>query len=333
MGFARNLIAGAAILAATTSGVNAETTAPVPGKTYHIGFSQIVDHPALNATRQGFVDGLKAAGFVEGKNLVFDYQNAQGDVGNARNIATKFVADGVDLLAPCTTPNAQATIRVARGGPIPVVFGCVTNPVEVGVLTSLDKPTGTNITGIYGAQPVAELLDLLLEAVPKAKTIGTVYNGGETNSTAANAIARAAAEKRGLRWVEVQITGSAEVKTAVESLVGRVDALFTPQDNTVASAFDAVVKVTRDNRIPLFSLDTTSVGRGALAAFGVDQYKLGVAWASQVAVPVLLGRDPATFLAVPYRTFDLYLNTATAAADGLTIPPAMLQRVKQTFDK
>ena len=328
MSHSRNLFAGAAILVAASLGANAQTAAPVPGKTYRIGFSQIVDHPALNATRQGFLDGLKAAGFVEGKNLIFQYQNAQGDVGNARNIATKYVADGVDLLAPCTTPNVQATIRVARGGAIPVVFGCVTNPVEVGVLTSLDKPTGTNITGLYGAQPVRELLDLVMEVLPKAKTIGTIFNGGESNSVAANAIAKAEAEKRGLRWVEVQITGSAEVKTAVESLVGRVDALFTPQDNTLASAFDAVVKVTRDNRIPLFSLDTSSVARGALAAFGVDQYKLGVAWASQVAVPVLLGRDPASFVPVPYRIFDLYLNTATAAADGLTIPPAVLQRVK-----
>ena len=186
---------------------------------------------------------------------------------------------------------------------------------------------------LYGAQPVTELLDLVQEVLPKAKTIGTIYNGGETNSVAANKIAKAAAEKRGLHWVEVQITGSAEVKTAVESLVGRVDALFTPQDNTLASAFDAVVKVTRDNHVPLFSLDTTSVGRGALAAFGVDQYKSGVAWASQVAVPVLLGRDPASFVPVPYKTYDLYLNSATAAADGLTIPPAVLQRVKQTFDK
>jgi putative ABC transport system substrate-binding protein len=322
------LFSGVAVVAAASFAANAQTTAPIAGKTYRIGFSQIVDHPALNATRQGFLDGLKAAGFVEGKNLVFQYQNAQGDVGNARNIATKFVADGVDLLAPCTTPNVQATIRVARGGPIPVVFGCVTNPVEVGVLTSLDKPTGTNVTGLYGAQPVKELLDLVMEVLPKARTIGTIYNGGESNSVAANAVAKAEAEKRGLRWIEVQITGSAEVKTAVDSLVGRVDALFTPQDNTLASAFDAVVKVTRDNRIPLFSLDTSSVARGALAAFGVDQYKLGVAWASQVAVPVLLGRDPSTFVPVPYRTFDLYLNTATAAADGLTLPPAVLQRVK-----
>jgi putative ABC transport system substrate-binding protein len=201
------------------------------------------------------------------------------------------------------------------------------------VLTSLDKPTGTNITGLYGSLPVDELVGLITEILPKTKTIGTIYNGSETNSTAANAIAKAAAAKRGLNWVEVQITSSAEVKTAVDSLVGRIDALFTPQDNTLASAFDAVVKTTRDNRIPLFSLDTTSVERGALAAYGVDQYKSGVAWASQVAIPVLLGRDPATFVPVPYRTFDLYLNAATAAADGITLPAPVLQRARKTFDK
>src|SRR5579883_1054966 len=104
-----------------------------PGRVYRVGYTQIVDHPALNATRQGFLDGLKAAGFVEGSNLVFEYQNAQGDVGNARNIADKFLADKVDLMAPCTTPSAQAAVRAARGSNVPVVFGCVTNPVEAGI--------------------------------------------------------------------------------------------------------------------------------------------------------------------------------------------------------
>ncbi len=324
----RTLLAAGLLLATP-----ALAQAPVPGKTYTIGFSQIVDHPALNATRQGFLDGLKEAGFVEGKNLRFEHQSAQGDVGNARNIAEKFLADGVDLLAPCTTPNTQATIRVARGSKTPVVFGCVTNPVQAGVLTALDKPTGTNVTGLYGTQPVAELLDLVQEILPKAKAIGTVFNGGETNSTTVNAVARAEAEKRGLRWVEVQVTSSAEVKTAVESLAGRVDALLTPQDNTVASAYDAVVKATRDARLPLFSLDTTTVPRGALAAYGADQYKSGVAWAKLVAVPVLLGQDPASFVPVPYRSFDLFLNAATAAADGIALPEAVVKRARTITDK
>src|SRR5215468_7500263 len=146
----RRLLALAAVAAGlmplTLQAVSAQ---PQPGRSYRIGFSQLVDHPALNATRQGFVDGLKAEGFEVGRNLVFDYQNAQGDVGTARSIAEKFLADNVDLLAPCTTPVVLATIRVAKDSKMPVTFGCVTNPVAVGVLQTVDKPTGTNVTGFY----------------------------------------------------------------------------------------------------------------------------------------------------------------------------------------
>src|ERR1700751_1060536 len=198
---------------------------PQSGRTYKVGFSQLVDHPALNATRQGFIDGLKADGFEIGKNLNFDYQNAQGDVGTARSIAEKFLADGVDLLAPCTTPVVQATIRVAKNSKIPVVFGCVTNPTAVGVLSSLDKPTGTNVTGFYTVPPVPQNFDLFLAIRPGLKTIGTIYNSGETNSEALNKLAKAEAEKRGIAWQAVTITSSAEVKNAIDSLIGKVDAV------------------------------------------------------------------------------------------------------------
>ncbi len=306
---------------------------PIPGKTYRIGYSQIVDHPALNATRAGFLEGLKEAGFIQGKNLIFEYQNAQGEMGNARNIALKFLDDHVDLMAPCTTPNVLATMKVARGSSIPVAFGCVTDPVQSGVLASLDKPTGTNITGLYGAQPVHEMFDLIGEILPHVKTVGTIYNAGEANSVSANRVAKAEAKKRGWRWVEAPITSSAEVQTAAASLIGRVDAILTPQDNTVASAYAAVVKATRGHHIPLFSMYTTAVARGALAAFGVNQFNEGVAWAKEVAVPVLLGRNPATFVPVAYRTYDLYLNAATAKADGLTLPPAVVKRAYKIIDK
>lgn len=309
----------------------AAQTGPVPGKTYKVGYSQIVDHPALNAIRQGFVDALKAAGFVEGKNLVFEYQNAQGSPNNARNIAEKFVADGVDVLTPCTTPNAQATVKFARGGKIPVVFGCITNPVDAGLISSLDQPTGTNVTGQYSLPPTAEIMGLIVELMPAAKTIGTVYNGGESNSVSTEKLAKAEAEKRGLKWVEVQVTSSAEVKTAVDSLVGRVDVIFTPQDNTVASAYDAILKSARGAKLPLFSTDTTTVARGAVASFGVDEYKEGVAWANQLAIPVLLGRDAATLVPFYYKDRELYVNTAAASAAGITIPPAVLSRAAKTF--
>src|SRR5262245_54457624 len=332
----KTMLAGLTALAASTAlGALAQTprTAPEPGRTYRIGYSQIVDHPALNETRRGFIDGLRQAGFIEGQNLVIDYQNAQGDVGNARLIAEKFVADRVDLIAPCTTPNVQAAVRVARGSSIPVVFGCVTNPVDTGILQSLEQPSGANLTGHYGLPPITQMLDIVQQLRPEARRIGTIYNAAEANSQSIVRRAKAEAERRGLTWVEVQIASSAEVRNAAESLVGRVDVILTPQDNTVASAYDAVTRVTRDNRIPLFSLDITTVERGAIASYSNNQYQTGVEWALDVAVPVLLGRDAGTVLATPYRAFDLYINTASAAAIGITLPPALVERAARRFDR
>jgi putative ABC transport system substrate-binding protein len=311
----------------------AQSVQPPPGKVYRVGYSQFIDHPALNTVRRGFDDSLRDGGFIEGKNLVLEYQNAQGDVATARNIAEKFMADGVDLLVACATPNVLATIKVGRGGKIPVVFGCVTDPVASGILTSVDRPTGTNVTGLYSSLPIAELMDVVAKILPNAKTLGTVYNSGDANSVQGSAVAKALAAQRGLRWVEAHITSSAEVKTAVESLVGRVDVFYMLEDNTLASAFDAVVKTARQNRIPLFCLDATSAQRGAVASYGTDEYKMGYAWAKQVAIPVLKGGNPATFAPVPYKIYNLYLNKAAAAFDNLTLPPVLLQSASEIYDK
>ena len=306
---------------------------PTPGRTYSVGFSQIVDHPALNATRQGFLDGLKEAGFVEGKNLKFSYLNAQGDVANARNIAEKFIADKVDLIAPCTTPNVQAAIRLTRGTPIPVAFGCVTNPVESGILTSIDKPTGTNVTGIYGIPPVERMWDLLVQLHPTAKVIGTIYNPAESNSLALNEANKAAANKRGFTWAEIQISSSADVLAAARALAETADCLLMPQDNTIASAFDAIVIAARDFKRPLFSYDTSTVERGAVAAYAQDQRQAGLDWAREIAVPILLGTNPGTLTPVPYKAYSLLLNKAAAKAAGITLPPELLKSALKVWEE
>ena len=303
-----------------------------PDRVYRIGYTQIVDHPALNATRQGFLDGLKAAGFVEGKNLTFEYQNAQGDVGNARNIVDKFLADKVDLLAPCTTPSAQAAVKAARDSKVPVVFGCVTDPVAAGIVPSVDKPSGTNVTGSYGFPPVARLFDVIQQLCPNARRYGTIYNAGESNSATFEKLSKAEAEKRGLAWVEIAISGSAEVKTAADSLVGRADVLLLGQDNTVASAFDAVVKTARDNKLPVFSFDATAVQRGAIASVGQDQYQTGYDWAKELAVPVLQGKDPGSIAPIAYHAYNLQVNTAAASAAGVAVPPELLKTAAKVFD-
>ena len=330
----RVFVLGLALLAGAFRPTLAQqATEPQPGRTYHVGFSQIVDHPALNETRRGLIDGLAKAGFVQGKNLVFEIQIAQGDVANARNIAEKFLADKVDMMAVCTTPNTQAAIKVAQGTTIPVVFGCVTNPVEAGILKSLDQPTGTNVTGIFGIPPVAQMFDVMVQIKPGIKTIGTVYNAAESNSNVINRLAKAEAEKRGFIWTEVQVASSAEVKNAIDSLVGKVDTILTGQDNTVASAFDALVKTARDNKIALFSLDTATVEKGAIASYAQDQYAIGLDWANDIAVPVLLGRYPGTLVPARYRRWVLYLNTAAAAQMGVSVPPQLVSQAGKVFDK
>ena len=266
-----------------------------------------------------------------GKNLVFDYQNAQGDATNARNIAEKFLADKVDLIAPCATPVVLATIRVARDSKTPVVFGCVTNPVQAGVIPATDKPTGTNVTGFYTIPPVGRNLDMFRAIRPNMKTVGTIYNSGESNSEALFKITQAEAEKRGIKLIAATITSSAEVKNAIDSLVGKVDAVITLQDNTVASAYEAIVRATRDAKLPWFSLDVLAVERGAIAGLAQHQYQNGVDWARKVAVPVLLGRNAGTLVSVEAEVFDVQLNQGAARTAGLTIPDSIVKQASKVY--
>ena len=323
------LLAALALYAAPAAAQ--QRTEPEPGKTYRIGFAQLVDHPALNATREGFLDGLKKAGFEEGKNLVFDYQNAQGNPGAARNIIDKFVADNVDLVAACTTPVAQAAIKLTQGSNVPVAFGCVSTPTQTGILAATDKATGTNVTGHYTMPPIKRNLDLFLKIQPQMKRVGAIWNAGESNSEAMIKLTKAEFEARGMTLVPVTITSSAEVKNAAESLVGNVDAIITPQDNTVASAYQAVEKVVRDNHIPWYTYDAQAVAQGAVAAMSPDQRQVGVEWAEHIAAPILLGKAPGEIVPFEGTAYELRINLASATGAGLTIPDEILKGATQVF--
>jgi len=235
-------------------------------------------------------------------------------------------------LAPCTTPVVLATIRVAKDSKMPVTFGCVTNPVAVGVLQTVDKPTGTNVTGFYTVPPVGRNLDMFLAIRPGLKSVGTIYNSGETNSETLNKLAKAEAEQRGLTWLAATITSSAEVKNAVDSLIGKVDAVVTLQDNTVASAYEAIIKATRDAKVPWFAFDVLAVERGAIASLAQHQYQNGVDWARKVAAPVLLGKDPGTVLAVEASVFEVQVNLAAAKAVGLAIPDGVMKQANKVYE-
>jgi len=295
---------------------------------YKIGISQIVTHPALDANRQGFIDQLAAEGFIEGENISYDSRIAEGDMTIAASIAQKFVADKVDLVLAIATPTAQACVKAVEGTDIPVVFGSVTDPVAAELIDSWDAPGG-NVTGISDWADVGTQVQLVLDVVPGVSSLGTIYNAGEVNSVVQIDELKKAAPGLGIdNVVEVSVASSAEVLTAAQSLVGRVDAIWVPTDNTVVSAFEAVVRVCEDNQIPLFAADTATVERGAIGTPGIDYYVLGVE-CGKVAARILRGESPADIAVVKSPMTDLYLNMAAAERLGVTIPQSVLDRATE----
>lgn len=294
-----------------------------------IGISQIVEHPALDAARKGFVDYLEEHGYKAGKKVQYDYKNAQNNRAVSGQIARKLVGDRSDLILSISTPSSQDVVAATKE--IPILFSAVTDPVAAGLVKSLSKP-GANVSGTMDRSPVSRQLDLIQEILPKAKSLGTVYNAGEVNSVVSVKEIKAEAAKRGIKVVEAPAASSSAVKMAAESLVGRVDFIHIPTDNTVVLAIESVVKVCRDNKIPLFAADVDSVSRGAIAALAVDYYKLG-RQTGGMAVKVLGGKAKISELPVEYqKELLLYLNPAQAAKMGVRLPDAVVKRAAKIIE-
>ncbi|OFW59185.1 MAG: hypothetical protein A2133_00310 [Actinobacteria bacterium RBG_16_64_13] len=311
----------------STGPASTDTTAGEVTGNFTIGVTQIVSHPALDATVEGFKEAMAEQGFVEGKNVTYDLQNAQGEMPNASTIAQKFVGDGVDLILSVATPTSQAVVKATTT--IPIVFAAVTDPVAAGLVTNPDAPEA-NVTGVSDMLPVQPHLDLIKKIVPNVKTIGLLYNAGEANSVALVEKEKAAAEAMGLKVVEATASSSSEVLAAAQSLVGRVDAISVLTDNTVVSALESVVKVCQENKIPLIAGDTDSVKRGAVAALAFD-YKDHGKQAGIVAAQILKG-TLISKIAVQYaQNLQLAINQAAATAMGVTIPDDLKSEADLTF--
>jgi putative ABC transport system substrate-binding protein len=307
------------------------------GEVYKIGVFQIVDHPALNAARQGFEDALTAAVLAIGANVTYNEQNAQGEPSNAATIAQSFVDEGVDLICAIATPCVQAAYVAVNGTNIPVVFNSVTNPVVAGVVNSWDEPGG-QVTGVSDIAPVDPQLELITDILDANnltfEKLGVIYNPSEDNSVyqvdtqLPDAIS---ALNLAIEVVKSPATSTADVSAAAQALVGQVDAIWIPTDNTVVAAFEAVVAVAEDNDIPLFAADTSTVERGAVGCWGLNYYDVGYASGEMAADILLNGADPAT---MPIQTAPanlLYLNTGAAEEMGITIPQALIDEADVVY--
>jgi len=289
-----------------------------------IGITQIVEHPSLDAAREGFKDALLDAGYTE-DTITFDEQNAQGEMATATSIASKFDADGVDLVLAIATPTAQAAAQSITD--IPILFTAVTEPQEAGIVASWDEP-GANVTGTSDLNPVEEQIELIAEIAPDAKTVGVIYSSGEVNSEVQVELAREATEKLGLELKEVTVSASADVSQAAESIKD-VDAIYVPTDNTVVEALEAVIQVAEQEQILMIVGEGDSVERGGVATFGLNYYELGYQTGKMAARILLEGADPATMPVETQDVMQLIVNEAAAERMGVTLPEEFVAKADE----
>jgi putative ABC transport system substrate-binding protein len=293
-----------------------------------VAVTAIVEHPALDAVRQGVQDQLAADGYEVGKNLDFQFESAQGNPATAAQIAQKFAGDAPDVIVAISTPSAQAVAGATKD--IPIVFSAVTDPLGAKLVDSLQRPGG-NVTGMSDLSPIGAHLDLIKEITPDVATLGVIYNPGEANSVTLLDLLTLSAPERGIEIVEAAAPRSSDVQAAAQSLVGRVDAIYVPTDNTVVTALEAIVGVGIDNQLPVYAGDTDSVPRGAMAALGFNYYDIGIQ-TGKIVARVLGGEAPGDIPVQGVEITELHVNPGAAERMGVTLPEAVIARAKTVVE-
>ncbi|KVH68166.1 ABC transporter substrate-binding protein [Burkholderia cepacia] len=283
----------------------------------------IVDHPALDAIRDGVRAELKAEGYGDDK-LKWEYQSAQGNTGTAAQIARKFVGDQPDVIVAIATPAAQAVVASTKS--VPVVYSGVTDPVAAQLVKGWG-PSGTNVTGVSDKLPLDRQVALIKRVVPNAKTVGMVYNPGEANSVVVVKALKEILAKQGMTLKEAAAPRTVDIGPAAKSLIGKVDVIYTNTDNNVVSAYEALVKVANEAKIPLVAGDTDSVKRGGIAALGINYGDLG-RQTGKVVARILKGEKPGAIASETSSNLELFANTGAAAKQGVTLAPDLLKDAK-----
>lgn len=286
-----------------------------------IGVVQLVQHDALDASNKGFVDGLKEKGYEEGKNVEFDQQNAQGEQANAQTICSQFVSGNKDMIFAIATPAAQAAYNSTKE--IPIVFTAVTDPVSAEIAKDW-KSSGTNVTGTSDKVPVDEQIKLLKQLLPDSKTVGVIYNTSETNSVIQVEELKKAAEAEGLGVKEIGVTNVNEINQNLNSALKEIDVLYTPTDNTVASAYDLVGNTCVEAGVPIIGAEEAVVSKGGLASIGIDYYNLGKE-AGYKAAEILDGKKPSEVEITTLSKMSFTINTDVAAKLNITVPDDILK--------
>ncbi|MGN7476923.1 ABC transporter substrate-binding protein [Solibacillus silvestris] len=303
------------------AGSGAEKAQAEEAKTFKIGTTQIVEHPSLDAAKEGFKKAIEDAGI----QAEYMDKSANGDNSTNLTIAQQLVSENVDLIFANSTGSAQAAKGVTAD--IPIIFTSVTDAVGAELIDSMAAP-GANVTGTIDLHPETMPKTMAFLKELGVKNVGMVYNAGEQNSVAQITTAKELAAKEGLTIVEATASTSAEVKQATESLLGKVEAYYIITDNTVVNALESVIDVANANKLPLIVGELDSVARGGLAAYGFDYYDIGYE-AGQMAAEILLeGKSPSEIPAAYPANLKLVINKAAAENLGLEVKPEWEAEVK-----
>lgn len=294
------------------------TTTPHPDRIYKIGLAYFAPEEQADTCIRGIIDGLKAQGFEEGRNLEIRRSHAQGEISNIPGILQNFDSSDVDLVLPMSTPVIAGACSIIKSKP--VVFTFCSDPIAAGAGKSFTDHL-PHVTGVGSFPPVMDMVEFIRQTMPEAKTIGTIYNASEANSVKVIGVARELFPKVGLELSEVTVSSSSDVLQAALALASRgVDAFYIQGDNTVIQAFPAVVKAANDAGIPLFTDDPDAAMKGAVACVGLSFYKPGFAVADPVA-RVLHGASPADIPIQNITDKVLWFNRELATKFGLKLPP------------
>lgn len=273
-----------------------------------IGITQIVDHPSLNAIRNGIVEELARNGYQEGNNLIIIYENAQGNPATAAQIARKFASLSLDVVVPISTPSAQAVVQQIKDSPI--IFAAISDPLGAKIVPSLNA-SGGNVTGVADIPPVEKQLDFITQCLPQLKTLGVIYNPGEVNNVSLLERLEKAANEKNIQIKTASASKTTEINSAVNGLIDEVDALFIGNDNTIVSGLESIIKVALKTKKPFFVSDPDSVQRGALAAYAYDQHKIGEQ-VGRMILKVFKGKSPGKINVETPEDLQTYFNPRIA---------------------
>ena len=283
---------------------------------FRIGISQFITHQSLDATRDGFVDELAKQGYVEGKNIEIDLQNAQGEQRNLKTISQQ-LAESSDVVLAIATPSAQSLANTTQT--TPVIFSAVTDPVSAKLVESREHPGG-NVTGTsdQSSDAISTQINLIKKVLPKAKTIGILYTQSEPNSVVQKDEAKRLLEEKGFTVVEKTILDSNNVKAAAESLMAEVDMVFVPTDNIISSTMETVKQVSIKHKVPVFGGSTEMIAVGGLYNYGTNYEELGRQTA-RMLIRVLKGEKPENIAVELPEKLELHTNQEMADALGIDI--------------